>query len=168
MPARELPTQAPDFTLDHLHGHSVSLSDFRGRRVALVFGGKESAPQISAGMKVIRGSLDPDELPVIGVSDLQNAPRAARIIVKSQLKKAFEEALQDEAQALAAAGKPPRAEPQKDVIMLLDWKGEAVNAYGLDSVENEAVGILVDGDGKILGSASGEQLGPEMLALAAR
>ncbi len=165
MPTRELPTQAPDFTLDHLHGHSVSLSDFAGRTVVLIFGGKNSAPQIKQAAMAIRAAFDPDELPIVGVSDLQAAPRAARIIVKSQLKKAFEEAVRDETEALAAAGKPPRADPAKDVIMLLDWKGDAVNAFGLTDVENEAVGVLVDGDRRVLGSGSGEQLGPEILAL---
>ncbi|MEJ7784402.1 MAG: hypothetical protein WKF96_06330 [Solirubrobacteraceae bacterium] len=165
MPTRELPAQAPDFTLDHVLGHSVSLADFRGRTVAVIFGGKESAPQIREGVGIIRRRFDPDELPVVGVSDLRDAPRAVRVIVKNQLKKAFEEALRDEAKSIEAAGKPPRADPKKDVNMLLDWKGETVDAFGLTGVENEAVGVLVDGDGRILGSGSGAQLGPEILAL---
>jgi len=87
---QQLPAQAPDFTLDHVLGHKVSLGDFRGRRVVVVFGGRESAPQLRQGIRTIRASHDPDELPVIGISDLQGAPRAARIIVKGQLKKAYE------------------------------------------------------------------------------
>lgn len=94
MSTRERSTQALDLTLDPLHGHSVSQRDFRGSHVTLVFGGSESAPRIRAGMRIIRGSLNPDELPVSGSFDLR--------------------------------------------------------------------------DGKILGSAGGEQLGPEMLALPAR
>jgi peroxiredoxin len=162
---QELPAQAPDFTLDHILGHKVSLSDFQGRRKVVVFGGRESAPQLKQGIHKIRSSYGPDELPVIGVSDLQSAPRAARIIVKSQLKKAYEEAVKDEAATLQEAGKPPMSDPTKDVIMLMDWSGEAVGGFGLSGVDKEAVGVVVDGEGKILGSGSGTQLGEQVLAV---
>ena len=163
MPVQQLPAEAPDFTLDHVLGHPVSLSEYRGRTVVVVFGGKDSAEQVKQGIDKIRRTHDPDELPVIGVSDLQEAPRAARIIVKSQLKKALEEAVADQSALLEAAGKPP-AEP-KDVIMLLDWKGEVVSAYGLTDVGREAAAVVIDGDGRILGSATGENLGDETLAI---
>lgn len=159
------PQQAPDFTLDHILGHPVSLGDFRGRTVVVAFGGRESAPQLKQGITTIRASHDPDELPVIGVSDLQSAPRAARIVVKSQLKKAFQEAVKDETEVLRAAGRPPREDPSKDVIMLMDWSGDVVAGFGLSGVEREAVGVVVDGDGAILGSGSGAQLGEQVLAI---
>jgi len=158
---QQLPAQAPDFTLDHVLGHSVSLGDFRGRTVVVAFGGRESAPQLKQGIQAIRSSKGPDELPVIGVSDLQAAPRAARIVVKSQLKKAYQEAVQDETATLAAAGKPPLSDPSREVIMLMDWSG----AFGLSGVDQEAVGVVVDGEGKILGAGSGAQLGEQVLAI---
>lgn len=37
MPRVEIATPAPDFTLEDYEGHVVSLSDFRGRYVLLVF-----------------------------------------------------------------------------------------------------------------------------------
>jgi peroxiredoxin len=162
---QQLPAQAPDFTLDHVLGHKVSLGDFRGRTLVLVFGGRESAPQLKEGMQKIRSSRGPDELPVIGISDLQSAPRAARIVVKSQLKKAFEEAVKDETATLQAAGKPPLSDPSKDVIMLMDWSGDVIGSFGLSGVDKEAVGVVLDGDGKILGSGSGAQLGEQVLAI---
>lgn len=165
MPAPQLPAQAPDFTLDHILGHKVSLSDYRGRTVVVVFGGRESAPQLKQGIGTIRSSHGPQELPVIGVSDLQGAPRAARIVVKSQLKKAYEEAVKDETATLQAAGKPPLADPPQEVIMLMDWSGEVVGGFGLTGVDKEAVGVVVDGAGKILGSGSGAQLGEQVLAV---
>lgn len=165
MSTQQLPAQAPDFTLDHVLGHAVSLADFSGRTVVVVFGGRESAPQLKQGIHVIRSSRGPDELPVIGVSDLQSAPRAARIVVKSQLKKAYQEAVQDETATLAAAGKPPLSDPPKDVIMLMDWSGDVIGAFGLSGVDKEAVGVVVDGDGKILGAGSGAQLGEQVLAI---
>ncbi len=165
MLTQQLPEQAPDFTLDHVLGHSVSLGDFRGNKVVVVFGGRESAPQLKQGIGEIRSSYGPGELPVIGVSDLQGAPRAARIIVKSQLKKAYEEAVKDETATLAAAGKPPLTDPPQEVIMLMDWSGEVVHGFGLSGVDREAVGVVLDGDGKILGSGAGAQLGEQILAV---
>jgi hypothetical protein len=165
VPAPQLPAQAPDFTLDHILGHKVSLGDFRGRTVVVVFGGRESAPQLKQGIHTIRVQYHPDELPVIGVSDLRAAPRAARIVVKSQLKKAFQEAVQDETATLAETGKPPLGDPSKDVIMLMDWSGEVVDGFGLSGVDQEAVGVALDGDGRILGSGSGAQLGEQVLAI---
>jgi len=162
---QQLPAQAPDFTLDHVLGHAVSLGDFRGRTIVVVFGGRESAPQLKQGIHTIRVKHHPDELPVIGVSDLRAAPRAARIVVKSQLKKAFQEAVQDETATLKDAGKPPLGDPSKDVIMLMDWSGEVVDGFGLSGVDQEAVGVVLDGDGKILGSGSGAQLGEQVLAI---
>ena len=163
MPVEQLPAEAPDFTLDHVLGHQVSLGDFRGRAVVVVFGGRDSAEQVKKGIDTIRHSQDPDQLPVIGISDLQEAPRAARIIVKGQLKKALAEAVADESKLLEAAGKPP-AEP-KDVIMLMDWSGDVVSAYGLSGVDQEAAAVVVDSDGKVLGAGTGENLGDETLAL---
>jgi hypothetical protein len=162
---QQLPAQAPDFKLDHVLGHEVSLGDFRGRRVVVVFGGRESAPQLKQGIHELRVRYHPDELPVIGVSDLRAAPRAARIVVKGQLKKAFQEAVKDETATLAQAGKPPLGDPAKDVIMLMDWSGEVVDGFGLSGVDKEAVGVALDGDGKILGCGSGAQLGEQVLAV---
>jgi peroxiredoxin len=167
VPVENLPAEAPDFKLDHILGHSVSLGDYRGRTVVVVFGGKDSAPQLKEGIKTIRAVHGPDELPIIGVSDLQGAPRAARIIVKSQLKKAYAEAVSDEAEWTAAAGKPAREDPSKDVVMLMDWSGDVVGSYGLTGVDREAIGVVIDGSGKTRGSGSGTQLGDQVLAVLA-
>lgn len=167
MPIQQLPEVAPDFTLEHILGHEVSLSDYRGRQVVVTFGGKDSAGQIEQGIATIRKTYDPDELTIVGVSDLREAPRPARIIVKNQIKKAYEGAVKAQDADLQAMGKPPRQEPSKDVIMLLDWSGGVTDEFGLTGVDKEAVAVAVDGDGKVIGSGTGEQLGPEILAVLA-
>ena len=159
-----LPETAPDFTLDHVLGQPVSLADYRGRRLVVVFGGRESAGQIKSGISQIRRTYDPDEVTIIGISDLRSAPRPARILVKSQLKKAFEEAVRDQAADLAAAGKPPREHPEQDVLMLMDWSGEVVDRYGVSGADKEAAAVAVDPDGRIVGSGSGPQLGDQILS----
>lgn len=164
MPIEQLPEVAPDFTLDHVLGDPVSLATYRGRRVVVVFGGRESAEQVKQGISVLRRSYDPDELTIIGISDLRAAPRPARILVKSQLKKAFEEAVQDQTADLAAAGKPARSDPAADVLMLMDWSGEVVDQFGVSGVDQEAAAVAVDGEGRIVGSGTGAQLGEEIRA----
>jgi peroxiredoxin len=167
MSDQQLPSQAPDFTLDHILGHSVSLSDFPGRTVVVVFGGRDSATQVAKGISTLRDSRDPDELPIIGVSDLRSAPRAARIIVKNQLKKAYEASIKAAAERTRAAGKAPGADQSKDVIMVMDWSGGVVDAFGLRDVDKQAVGVVIDADRRIRGAGSGEQLGAQVLTVLA-
>jgi peroxiredoxin len=167
MPVQQLPDVAPDFTLDHILGHKVSLSDFRGKKVVVTFGGRESVPQIEQGISVIRKQYDPDQVTIVGISDLRAAPRPARIIVKNQIKKAYEGAVKAQDADMKAAGKPPRQEPSKDVIMLLDWSGEVTDSFGVTNAEKEAAAVAVDPEGKVRGSGTGAQLGEEILAVLA-
>ena len=149
-------------------GHSVSLSDYAGRTVITMFGGKESADQVQRSAESVRGRYDPDELPILGISDLGAVPRPARIIVKGQLKKAFEAAVKDRSERLVAAGKPPLEDPAKAVVMLMDWKGEVAESFGLCGVDKQAVGVLIDGGRRILGSGTGAKAGEEILGLLAQ
>ena len=168
MSTQQLPATAPDFTLDHVLGHSVSLHDYQGRKVVITFGGRESAGQIIKGISTIRDSFLPDDLPVIGISDLRAAPRPARILVKSQLKKAYQEALQHNDERYKRAGLEPPQDGSKDIVMLMDWKGEVVDEFGLTDVEHEAVAVVVDGNGNVIGSGSGDQIGEQVVAIASR
>jgi AhpC/TSA family len=165
VPISQLPAVAPEFTLDHILGHKVSLSDYKGRKVVVTFGGRLSAPQIEQGIGTIRKTYDPDELPIIGVSDLRAAPRPARILVKNQIKKAYEGAVKAQDADLAAMGKPARTDPSKDVVMLLDWSGGVTDQFGVTDAENEAAAVVVDGEGKVIGSGTGTQLGEQVLAV---
>lgn len=165
MAVHQLPAQAPEFTLEHVLGHPVSLNDYRGRTVVAMFGGKDSAEQVKQSIETIRGRYDPDELAILAVSDLESVPRPARIIAKGQLKKAFQAAAEAQSARLAAAGKQAPEDPAKTVVMLMDWKGEVVRDFGLSGVDEEAVGVVIDGDGRIVGSGIGAQAGEQILAL---
>jgi AhpC/TSA family protein len=162
---QNLPDKAPDFTLDHVLGHPVSMSDFSGRTVVVMFGGRDSAEQVKQGVETIRQTHDPDALPVLAISDLQAVPRPARILPKKQLKKAYEEAVQDLTSTLQEQGKSAPEDPSGAVVMLMDWEGEAVKGFGLSGVEQEAVAVVVGADGKVLGSGAGPQAGEQALAL---
>jgi hypothetical protein len=165
---QQLPATAPDFTLDHVLGHKVTFNEYRGNRVVVVFGGRESAGQVIEGISTIRNAYLPDALPVIGVSDLRGAPRPARILVKGQLKKAYQEAVGHNETRYKSAGQQPPADASKDVVMLMDWSGEVVDGFGLTGVEQEAVAVVVDGDGTVLGAGSGAQMGDEVVAILSR
>lgn len=159
-----IPAEAPEFTLDHILGHSVSLSDFRGRTVVAMFVGKESAAQTDGWTEKIRAEYDPDEMPILGVSDLREVPRPARIIAKKMMKKAFDEVVEEEAQAFRTHGKEPPEDPGKYVQMLLDWKGEVTGSFGIDDVSETAVGVVIDGDGRILAHGTGPAAGDDLFA----
>jgi peroxiredoxin len=164
MPIQQLPAVAPEFTLDHILGHKVSLSDYKGKTVVVTFGGRESAPQIENGIGAIRKTYDPDQLTIIGVSDVRAAPRPARILVKNQIKKAYEGAVKAQDADLQAAGKPARETPEQDVIMLLDWDGSVTDQFGLTGVDKEAAAVVVNGEGNVVGSGTGDQLGEQVIA----
>jgi hypothetical protein len=155
---------APEFTLEHILGHKVSLSDYKGKQVVVTFGGRESAGQIEQGIGTIRKTHDPDQLTIIGVSDLRAAPRPARIIVKNQIKKAYEGAVKNQEADLKAKGKPAPQDPSKSVIMLLDWSGGVTDQFGVKDADKEAAAVVVDGSGKVVGSGTGAQLGAQILA----
>ena len=164
MPIQQLPAVAPDFTLDHILGHKVSLSDYKGSTVVVTFGGRESASQIENGIGAIRQTYDPDQLTIIGVSDVRAAPRPARILVKNQIKKAYDGAVKAQDADMQSAGKPAREHPEKDVIMLLDWDGSVTDQFGLTGVDKEAAAVVVDGEGKVIGSGTGAELGAQVVA----
>jgi hypothetical protein len=163
MPIDKLPASARDFTLEHVLGHKVSLSDFDGRDLVITFGGRESADQVRRGIAAIRGRFGPDELPVISISDLRRVPRPARMIAKSMVKKAYEQAVKTQDAALDAAGKPVRERPSRDLIMLLDWSGRVNDQFGVRSADREAAAIVLDAGGNVRGSGTGDELGEAIL-----
>lgn len=156
---QQLPGQAPNFTLDHVLGHSVSLSDYRGKRVVVVFGGTGSASQLKEGIMTIRRSLGPEQVTIVTVSDLSAAPRPARRIVRGKLKKVYDDAVRE-----AATLTPGSSDPSQDIIMLTDWSGAVAEEYGLNADE-EAVAVAIDQQGQIIGYGSGLQLGQQILGV---
>lgn len=146
--------QAPDFTLDHVLGHQVSLSDHRGQRVVVIFGGRDTTDQVKQGLTTLRRSLGPDQLTIFTVLDLRQVPRPARMVIKGRLKKGYEDMTSEvEAQGLGGG-----------VNMLVDWSGKVVDSYGI-SVEEQAISVVIDEQGRIIGYGSGDQLGEQSLSV---
>lgn len=147
-------THAPDFTLDHVLGHSVSLSEFRGQTLVVIFGGRDTTDQVKQGIMKIRQSYGADQVAVLTVLDLRAVPRPARMVIKGKLRKGYED-MQAEVAALGIGG---------GVNMLVDWSGKLVDQFGL-VVDQQAVGVVLDGDARILGYGAGDQLGPQILGI---
>ena len=156
--------QAPQFTLEHIEGHPVSLSDYRGRTVVVVLSGRNSAEQMIAGMNTLRTHYDAEQLPIIAVGDMAGLPRAARALVKRQLKRRYKDAAEAAAAQLQAAGKPVPPAPEL-VIMLPDWEGTVANSFGLAEVERDAAMVLIDPEGNVRGYGRGDQAAQQIMAL---
>jgi AhpC/TSA family len=155
---------APQFTLEHIEGHSVSLSDFRGRPVVVAFSGRDNAEEMAAGITELRRHYDHDQLPILAVADMGGIPRPARVIAKRQLKKGYDDAVQTASSELQAAGKPVPPGPQL-VIMLPDWSGEVASSFGITDVAQRSAMVLVDADGYVRGYGTGPESAQQILAL---
>lgn len=124
----EVGTEAPDFTLPNHAGQEVSLSDFAGRRVLLVFYPLDFSPvctdQLSSYEK-ISPQLDEAGVEVVGIS-----------VDSAFAHAAFREKLDVETTLLAD----------------FEPKGEVASAYGayLDQAghANRSL-VLIDADGKV-------------------
>lgn len=154
MASQQSPVQAPDFTLDHALGHSVTLSQFRGKKAVVIFASRDSSAQLKEAIKTIFRSFSPDQVAVINVLDMHGAPRPARKIIKGKLKKGYEEQLAEN-QAAGMSG---------DIHMLVDWTGDVIASFGVQ-VDQQAVGAVLDAEGRIIGWAGGDQMGQQAVAI---
>jgi cytochrome oxidase Cu insertion factor (SCO1/SenC/PrrC family) len=156
--------QAPQFTLEHIDGHPVSLSQYRGRTVVVALAGRGSADQMSAAIEGLRRHYDPQQLPIFSITDMSGMPRAARPMVKRKLKGIYKENVEETTAQLQAAGKPVAPGPEL-VIMLPDWQGTVASSFGLTDVDKEAAMVLIDAEGNMRGYGRGNQAAEQIMAL---
>lgn len=157
--------QAPDFTLTHVEGRSVSLGDFRGRKLVAVFASRESGDQARKITRTLRDRFSHDELATISILDMHSLPKMMHPVVKGLLKKAYGEAVGQLTAELRAKGEPPPADPSQFVVMLPDWDGKVTASFGINDVKKQAVAVLIDENGRRVGSGAGDQAATQILAL---
>jgi hypothetical protein len=157
---------APQFTLEHIEGHPVSLSDFRGRTVVVALSGRHSAQEMAQGIGELRRHYDHEQLPILAVAEMGGIPRPAQAIAKRKLKSGYKDAVKTASEGLQAAGKPvpPGSEL---VIMLPDWSGELASGFGIADVDREAAMVLVDPEGNVLGHGRGAAAAQQIRTLLA-
>jgi AhpC/TSA family len=160
--------QTPDFTLTHVTGRRVSLSDYRGRPVVIVFGGRGSGGQMRRIIPAIRARYLWDDLPLLVVIDLHAVPGFLRPIATVILRRGFQQTARKELAKLRAQAKPAPDDLALLVTQLPDWQGRVAASFGFGDSEKLAAAVLVDGAGRVAGSGRGELGGEELLALIER
>jgi nucleotide-binding universal stress UspA family protein len=147
-------TQAPDFTLQHMAGHQVSLSQFRGTPVVLIISGKGASEQA----KQIGQTLEDrylDRVRVVSVLDMSGVPKLARPIANKMVERGYNEAVRDTTAKWQQAGRPVPANPADVVVFLKDPDGAVARSLGLTGVEDDAAAVVVGADGTLLSHARG-------------
>ena len=160
-----MPRLAPDFTLEHVAGGWVSLRDYRGRPVVLLFGGRGGALQAERIARTVGAKYPPDRLPIVIVLHLPGVPRPLRGLIRGLARQRHEADLRELAAYYAARGQAPPSEPGGGLTMLLDWEGRVAPAYGLPAVDHQAATVAIDAAGQVLGVGLGADTGQQLLAL---
>ena len=157
--------QAPNFSLNHITGRPVSLSDYRGHTVVVVFSGRDSTDQARQIGQTLRSRYDIYTLPMISVLDLHGIPRMMHGLAKGRVETGYKELVATATQALQAAGKPMPPDASQVIVMLPDWDGSVTASFGLQGTDQQAVAVLIDGNGFIRGYGAGANAGEQILAL---
>ncbi len=161
-------TPAPAFALDVIGGtRKMSLADFTGRPLVLLFNSPKTAEQANAINFRLR-SRQPDHraLPIITVVDLRSVPRPFRGIARGSMEKSYNEAVAAARRDFAAQGTQPPADMTEVVCIAPDWDGKVTAAYGVGDLNQDAVAVLVGSDGAIIGQGRGAEAAEKLLGAA--
>ena len=159
--------QAPDFKLTHIKGRPVALQDFRGRKLVAVFASKDTAEQARKITRALRARFDHDDLSTVSILDMHSMPKLMQPVVKGLLNKAYGEAVEQLGTEFRAKGQTPPEDPSQFVVMLPDWDGKVTAAFGITDVKKKAVAVLIDENGRRVGSGTGDHGADQILALLA-
>src|SRR4051812_15489530 len=99
-------TAAPNFTLTHIVGHPVALSDFRGKPVVVVFSGRDSTDQARQISRAIRSRYDGEGLPIVSILDLSGIPKMMHGMAKGRIQSGYQEVVRDATAMIQQQGKP--------------------------------------------------------------
>jgi predicted transcriptional regulator len=122
--------KAPDFTLQDQFDRTVSLRQFAGRLVVLIASDNEGSAQNPEWIKAVRERCG-ERVTIQGIANVSSVPFFLKGKIRSDFKK-------DEAS------------------ILLDWKGEVFQVYGLAKGVSNVV--LIDRDGNLRHRESGPAL----------
>ena len=129
-------------------GREVSPHAMAGRPLVLVFV-NEASQRIGRGLfKAMR-----DQYPSVSqvwlatVVDLQGVPVILKGMAESEMKKQYEK---------LAGRLPPEDDPTEYVVIVPDWKGEILKAFGLKRLDQHPAAVVIDAQGVVQGSYLGE------------
>jgi len=155
--------RVPDFSLPHINGAQVSLSDYRGRDVVLAFGGRKTAGDVEQLVETIRAQHPAEELPIIQIVTLKGVPRIVHGLAKKDIKSGYQKQIERETARLLAQKRPVPEDLSRSVLILLDWEGLLVAALGIKALERAQVAVLVDGEGNVRATGTGPDAGQQVL-----
>ena len=147
----------------------MSLADFTGRPLVLLFNSPKTAEQANAINFRLR-SRQPDHraLPIITVVDLRSVPRPFRGIARGSMEKSYNEAVAAARRDFAAQGTQPPADMTEVVCIAPDWDGKVTAAYGVGDLNQDAVAVLIGPDGAIMGRGRGAEAADELIMISVK
>lgn len=147
--------QLPDQIL-HTAGSRLEMKLSRlGCPAVLICHGQDTAPAAFAVNSTVREKYpDAEQVIIASIIDLRAFPKMFQGMVKPELEKAY----------LKAAGKLRAGlDPQDYVILIPDWDGSVTDQLEATGSTKQAVVIVADSKGQVVGSHTGEDLGTAAL-----
>jgi hypothetical protein len=153
---------APNINLEAVEsGRTVNPGQPDARYLVLVFQSQKTARAMAPIQdRVRRKFLNPADVRIASVVDLSGVPRMFKGMAKSALKQAYQDAashLPEEWKAVA--------DPADYIIILPDWKGDFFKAFGVGDANEQAVAVVIDRQGTVLGSQRGGKLSDFVVSL---
>lgn len=152
--------KAPDFSLESTTGEAVTLQQFQGKTVVVIFASQAtqeaSAKAASALGKGLIQRSDVVMLTVVAV------PKMFKMMAKGLLKVAQEKALSGAKKRFEKSGDAAPTDLEKRIYILPDWNGALVGQYGFDSKAKMVHVCAIGGSGEVLARVSspdGEKAG---------
>ncbi len=139
---------APKFKVKAVgSGREISPETLAGRAAVLVFVNQDTQRDGRGIIKAIREQYpSAGQVTIATVVDLAGVP----IIMKGMAEKMLQESYQKSVSRLVEG-----EEPAAYVIILPDWKGELLKAFGLKAVNKQPAFVVIDRQGAIGGGYQG-------------
>src|SRR3954449_7205029 len=143
------PAQAPNFTLKHVLGHPVSVSDYQGRYVLLLFCGRESAELARQIGWDVRAEHGVNEVQIVTIINLSEVSRMMYSFARGRVQVAYDDLVRETTERFQAGGWALPDDMSEIVVLLPDWDGKATASYGITDAAQQAVAVLVGPDSSI-------------------
>ncbi len=158
-------TKAPEFTLEDTRGASVSLADYRGKNVIVIFASQATQEASAKAASTLGKNLlqKPDIVMITVVA----VPKMFKMMAQGVLKAAQEKALSGARKRFEKEGAEAPADLDKRVFILPDWNGALVKQYGFDPKAKMVHITAIGPDGEVVervSSAEGEKAADAIVA----
>lgn len=152
---------APKFKMKAVgSGREISPEAFAGQPWLLVFANQDTQRAGRGVIKAVRQQYPlASQVAVATVVDLAGVPVILKGMAEGMLKESYQKSV-----SRLAAGETPA----DYVIILPDWKGELLKAFGLKAVNKQPAFVVVDGKGVVAGSYQGDDAETATLQLLAQ